>query len=683
MTNNASVSPEFERFRQTFFDECAELLLDAEERLQQLETQADPKEDIDAIFRCVHSIKAGAGAFNYARVVTFAHRLEALLDQLRDGRLMLSAPLIHLVVQAIDALNAMVSAAQSGRDLETGFETALFDALDKSGSKEADGAPSHAVTPQNGAADDDDRAEKQWRIAFTPKPEMLRNANEPLLLVRELKSLGAVTTTCFSDRLPPLSALEPEDAYLYFVFDLISPCALEAIKEVFEFVDLDCTLEIEIVNAPAKVAEVADTPTQTFAEAPPVKTQANATAAKAGQAQASIRVDLDRVDRLVNMVGELVIAQSMLRQEITTVTQASDHDDRSHSAIEGLEHLEALTREMQDCVMAIRMQPVKSVFSRLPRLVREVAAKLGKAVRLDIVGELTELDKTVIEELADPLIHMIRNSVDHGLEMPDVRRAAGKPEEGVIRVSAAHIGSNILIHIEDDGAGINRARVFAKAVEKAIIAPDARLTDDEVLELIFAPGFSTAQAVTDVSGRGVGMDVVRRNILKIGGRIHIASTEGKGSRFSLVIPLTLAVLDGMLLGVGRERYILPLTSIIESFCPTGSMINHLVGGDTVINVRGTYHRLIRLHQVFDVAGAQQDVARGLVILVETASGARVCLLVDELLGQQQVVIKSLQDNYRSIEGVSGATILGDGRVALILDMEQLNLCRTCTAPQAA
>jgi two-component system chemotaxis sensor kinase CheA len=361
----------------------------------------------------------------------------------------------------------------------------------------------------------------------------------------------------------------------------------------------------------------------------------------------------------------------MLRQEIAVLTETVLTQGQGLHANESLDSLEALTRELQDCVMAIRMQPVKSVFLRMPRLVREVAGKLNKHVRLVMIGEHTELDKTVIEELADPLTHMIRNSVDHGLESTEKRIELGKNPEGEIKLTAAHVGSNILIHIEDDGAGINRERVYNKAIEKGIIAAGAKLTDDEICELIFAPGFSTAAAVTDVSGRGVGMDVVRRNIMKIGGRIHISSVEGKGSRFTLVIPLTLAVLDGMLLAVGKERYILPLTSIIESFVPTGDQLRPLVGGGTLVAVRGDYYRLVRLNTIFGVSHSQSDPTKALIVLVETASGGRIGLLVDELIGQQQVVIKSLKENYIPVPGLSGATILGDGRVALILDIEQL------------
>lgn len=691
MTDQGPISAEFERFRQTFFEECAEMLADMEERLSRLQAEGLDKEELDAVFRAVHSIKAGAGAFNFTRLVSLSHAFEALLDRLRDGRMGLEPEVATLIIQSGDILSEMVAAAREGRELEPSFESdalALLKAMVGGEAAPKVAAVSASVAPvANGL--------KTWRIEFTPKAELFRHANEPLLLIRELKGLGDLEVEARTDKLPTLEALEPEDAYVGFTFTLMTDKGRDAIAEVFEFVDSDCTLDIEDITATTvaddddgfgffePINEVSPQPAAfAVAEVSPVPAVAaaattTAPAARSAQPQAatqalqSIRVDLNRVDRLVNMVGELVIAQAILRQEISYLSEQHLSQGQGLHALEGLEGLETLTREMQDCVMAIRMQPVKSVFSRMPRLVREVSGKLGKTVKLVMNGEQTELDKTVIEELADPLTHMIRNSIDHGLESPEQRLAAGKPIEGTITLSAAHVGSNILIHIEDDGAGINRERVYNKAVEKGVIAAGTKLNDDEILELIFAAGFSTAAQVTDVSGRGVGMDVVRRNIMKMGGRIHLSSVEGKGSRFTLVIPLTLAVLDGMLLAVGSERYILPLTSIVESFKPSKQMLRELVGGAMLASVRGQYYPLIFLHRLFGVRGAQIDPTRALIVLVETASGGRIGIVVDELIGQQQVVIKSLQENYVPILGLSGATILGDGRVALILDIEQL------------
>ena len=500
---------------------------------------------------------------------------------------------------------------------------------------------------------------------------MFRHANEPLLLLRELQQLGTLTVTCDLSRLPPLERLDPEGAYFGWTMSLITAHPQSRISEVFEFVEDACRLSITPVTAPLlvntqaeAVPEAEPTPVADVLPTPAASEEPEKTR---GRAAGSIRVDLSRIDRLVNMVGELVITQSMLAQQISDLAPG-----QGKQAVRGQEDLELLTRELQECVMAIRMQAVKSVFSRMPRLVRDVSGKLGKSVRLVMSGEQTEVDKTVIEELADPLTHMIRNAIDHGIESPDARAAAGKPREGTIELSAMHAGSNILIHISDDGGGIDRDRLIAKAIAKGIIHAGATLSEDEVHELLFAPGFSTAEKITDVSGRGVGMDVVRRNIVNLGGRIQVQSVLGKGTRFTLIIPLTLAVLDGMTVAIGSERYILPLTSIIESYRPDRQHIRTVAGGVQVAAIRGEYIRLVYLQELFGVAGAITNPAEGLVVLVETAQGAKIGIVVDELIGQQQVVIKSLSENFDPVQGISGATILGNGRVALIVDIEQIS-----------
>ncbi|MGA2125481.1 MAG: chemotaxis protein CheA [Xanthobacteraceae bacterium] len=683
MSDSMAPGNEFAQFQKTFFEECTEILSDMEERLGRLQAQSVDREELNAIFRAVHSIKAGAGAFNFTQLVRFSHTLEAMLDHLRDGRLTQDDKLSSVLIRAGDILADLVDAARADRRLSDDFGAdvaaelqSLLDDARLSPDAGAPPAPSPPPPDAQATAADSTRA-TTYRIGFEPLAELFRHANEPLLLVRELRRLGPVEVSCDASRLPALSALEPDDAYLSWVFHLVTDRPPAAIAEVFEFVDEDCTLTIAAVStetepaaavaapiaapaprqAPALDADVADSPS-----AP-----ANAEAGERRPSGiSSIRVDLARVDRLVNMVGELVIAQAMLAQQIA--------DQASGNALlhQGQEDLAMHTRELQECVMAIRMQPVKSVFARMPRLVREIATKLDKKVRLVTAGEQTEVDKTVIEELADPLTHMIRNSVDHGIEDAATRRGRGKPEEGTIELSASHRGGSILIQVIDDGAGLDRERLLRKGIEKGFIAAGAKPTDDEIDNLIFAPGFSTAEQVTDVSGRGVGMDVVRRNISNLGGRIHVQSTPGHGTRFSLMLPLTLAVLDGMLVAVGREKYILPLTSIVESIRPERQHVRTLAGSGQVVSVRGEFIRLVYLYRIFDVEGAVTDPSKGLVVLVETENGSKVGIVVDELIGQQQVVIKSLQDNFDPVAGISGATILGNGKVALILDLEQLS-----------
>lgn len=389
-------------------------------------------------------------------------------------------------------------------------------------------------------------------------------------------------------------------------------------------------------------------------------------------AMTSIRVDLEKVDRLVNMVGELVITEAMLRAQARHLP-AEQFTDLMRKVDELSHH----TRELQEAVMAVRMQPVKSIFSRMPRIVRDTAAQLGKDIQLVLAGENTEVDKTVIEQLGDPLTHMIRNSVDHGIETPDQRVWNDKPLQGTIHLSAYHRSGRIMIEISDDGAGINRERVLAKAIEKKLVAADAQLTDDEIDHLIFLPGFSTAETVTSVSGRGVGMDVVRRNIESIGGVVRVTNNPGKGSVFTVSLPLTLAILDGMIVRVGSESYIIPITSIIESLRPKAPEIHAVQGKSDVINVRGEFVPLVYLHRIFGVAGAEDDPSKALIVLVESGT-QKLGLVVDELIGQQQVVIKSLEANADPVKGISGATILGDGKVSLILEINELKALQPVT-----
>jgi two-component system chemotaxis sensor kinase CheA len=461
---------------------------------------------------------------------------------------------------------------------------------------------------------------------------------------------------------------------------------MSSIEEVFEFVTDDCDLSIEREELPGALAVRAEeappaitsggTGSDSIDAPPPVAPRGvnsrpfgrrasdqAAAAQEAAAAQTTIRVELNKIDRLANMVGEIVITQAMLTQQIGDQNGAANPE-----MAQGLEQMALLTRELQESVMSIRAQPVKSVFQRMPRLAREIAAQLGKEVRIVTSGEATEIDKTVIEQLADPLTHLVRNALDHGLEGPEERLAAGKQREGTLLLSAEHRGGRILVEITDDGRGINRERVLAKAQEKGLVAHGASLSDAEIDNLIFLPGFSTAEAVSSLSGRGVGMDVVRRNIQALGGRVTVTSQPGHGSRFTLSLPLTLAVLDGLVVAVGAESYIVPITAIVESLRPRREDVHAVVGRGQVLAIRGQYVPLVYLHEFFRIANAQADASRGIVVIVECDQRGHIGLVVDDLLGQQQVVVKSLEENYHAIEGIGGATILGSGRVALILDV---------------
>jgi len=650
----------FAQFRKTYFEECAELLDALQSHLERLVNGNADEETLHAIFRAVHSIKGGAGAFGFDGLVAFSHVLESLLDQIRDGKVAATHSVIQLLLRASDALADIVSAARDDRTMSAGFAADIVASLEDL----LLGAPDQPIDTTVPVAPVQVSGEVRYRIGFTPHTEMLRNANEPLLLVRQLRRLGGLTIEVDTARVPPLATIEPEAAYLGWVYTLDTGAPQSAIREVFEFVEDDCDLTIDIV-----AAQLATNPTApvtcTQAIAQPLVKNGEINAQPASPTQ-SIRVDVDKVDRLVNLVGEMVITQAMLTEQSSMLPI-----DQYPALIQGIEALAQSARELQESVMAIRAQPVKSIFARMPRVVRDLAATLGKEARIVTTGEATEIDKTVIEQLNDPLTHMIRNALDHGIEPPEVRTAAGKPRQGTIHLAAAQRSGRIVIEVSDDGHGIDRAKVLAKAQARGLVPPGAALSDEEIDNLIFLPAFSTADKVSNISGRGVGMDVVKRNVQSLGGRISVQSRLGAGSRFILSLPLTLAVLDGMIISVGKETYIIPLTAIIESLRPKPADIHPVVGRGDVLALRGEYVPLTYLHKRFSIADAISDPCRGIVIIVQSESAGRLGVVVDELLGQQQVVVKSLEVNYDPVEGISGATILGNGRVALILDIARL------------
>jgi two-component system chemotaxis sensor kinase CheA len=719
-----------EAIKVTFFQECDELLADLEAGLLTLETGDGDLETVNAVFRAVHSVKGGAGAFGLEPLVRFAHVFETTMDMVRSGALAPDPDVIKVLLRAADHLADHVSVAK-GNDTPLGGEDGLVAELEAlssgagtGGAPEAARAVPFAAPAEMDEADfgfspmmislDDDAGEASagvpdWRVCFTPKDVMYRNANDALPLMRELARLGPVVVACDIDQVPLLDALDPLGAYLTWTVTLTAPdVPRERILDVFEFVDGDCLFSVEPVQAelpdlsfllpdfepliatasdePAPAAEAAPAPAAPAPAAPITHVAPAAAAAAAagdtpaaegrtGEAAApTIRVDLDRVDRLIDLVGELVINQAMLAQRVMESGVA-----RSSNIALGLDDLEQLTREIQDSVMAIRAQPVKSVFQRMPRLAREVAAMTGKRVRLVTEGEGTEVDKTVIERLAEPLTHMLRNSIDHGLETPEERRAVGKPEEGVVKLAAMHRSGRIVIEISDDGKGIDRERVREIAIKRGLIEADASLSDEEIDNLIFAPGFSTAATISDVSGRGVGMDVVKRSIQALGGRITIVSKPGHGSTFTLSLPLTLAVLDGMVVTVGEQTLVVPITAIVESLQPKPGDIQALGPEGHVLSVRGAYVPLIDVSE--SMGWTSPDLTGpGVTLLVESGTGGLAALRVDAIQGQRQVVIKSLELNYQQVEGIAAATILGDGRVALILDVDALITLRKRTAP---
>ena len=666
---------QLEDFKKTFFEESTDLLGMAEMHLMDLSLTEPSAESLGAIFRSVHSIKGGAGAFGFERLVKFTHSFEGVLDALRSSKITIDKSRHDLLMKGFDVVSDLVREAKGDVQLPSDREAPVLAGLNDWYPQD-NGASAPKVLTSTQA-----KKKQTYIVRFKPLRTLYAKANEPLLILRQIKNLGKAMIACTTGGVPTLDRMDPEEAYIGWIIQIETDIGETALMEVFEFVDVDSELSIQLQpegpqtlnhspfeSAPsAKHDDAADkideakVPATTQA-AHPEKGGGDKGGGDKAAAVTSIRVDLDKIDRLVNMVGEIVITQAMVAEQLSQLNIGSK------SLLNGLESMQQHTRELQDSVMSIRAQPVKSVFQRMPRLVRELASSLNKDVRLVTTGENTEVDKTVIEQLSDPLTHMIRNSVDHGIEMPDKREAAGKPREGTIHLSAEHRSGRIVIQIIDDGGGINRERVKQKCIEKGLINPDAQLTDEEIDNFIFLPGFSTAEKVSNVSGRGVGMDVVKKNIQALGGRVNVINKPGQGSRFVLSLPLTLAVLDGMVVTVGQERYVLPLTSIIELLRPTPEMISKLVTHGDLIHIRGEYIRLLYVHQIFNIHDAVTNPNDALVVLVEVDGGQKLGLVVDEVIGQQQVVIKSLESNYRQIEGVSAATILGDGRVALILDV---------------
>ncbi|QPZ91180.1 chemotaxis protein CheA [Thioclava electrotropha] len=706
----------------SFFIECEELLESLQDALSDLDEGADDGETINVVFRAVHSIKGGAGAFGLDALVAFAHRFETVLDELRAGRLDLTPEAVKLFFQAADLLADEIHAAREGSSEPEAAEECLqaLEALlgDRGPAHTADAEDETEAAdfqPMGLALDLDfdftpeDASPTGFTLQFRPDGALYASGNEPLQLLRALAEIAEVSITTDAEAVPPLDTLDPEENHLCWTVQITGDVTEDEIREVFEFVEDVCQIDISpILDSPETplpelpelesepsgdtdedekfepaappTDEIAEIATEAPARTPdPAPTEQQAEAAKPSAAQptasntasaaepgATVRVDIERIDRLVNLVGELVINQAMLAQSVAEAGLPPN------SAVNtGLEAFMMLTRDIQDSVMMIRAQPVKPLFQRMARIVREASSAIGKDVRLKTEGETTEVDKTVIERLADPLTHMIRNAVDHGLESPDMREASGKPREGIVTLSAHHRSGRVVIEVSDDGGGIDRKKVFEKAIEKGLVTPDALLSDSEIDNLLFLPGFSTADQVSALSGRGVGMDVVKSSIQSLGGRISITSEPGKGSCFSISLPLTLAVLDGMVVNVAGETLVVPLSSILETATLTSEDIRALGPSTNVIHLRGAFVPLFDLGAELGYRAPKRSYSGDVVLLTAQEDGARSALVVDSILEQRQVVIKGLQQSYGHIPGVAAATILGDGQIALILDPADL------------
>ncbi len=650
------MSMDISDFYQTFFDEADELLADMEQHLLVIDPQEPDSEQLNAIFRAAHSIKGGAGTFGFTVLQETTHILENILDGARRGEMQLSTDIVNLFLETKDIMQEQLDAYKTSTEPDAAaFEyicQALRQlALEVNGeAPAADAAVSACLESAAGAA-------SGLRIKLTGL-----KVNEADLMLEELANLGTVSAVEKGE-----SSLEATLESSVSKDDIIAVLCFVIDESQIHFpqTEVDKVTAAETLEAAqeAMPATAAPQPTSVTESVAPKREAAKKSAAKSGESS-SIRVAVEKVDQLINLVGELVITQSMLAQRSSALDPVH-HGDLLNS----MGQLERNARDLQESVMSIRMMPMEYVFSRFPRLVRDLASKLGKEVELTLLGSSTELDKSLIERIIDPLTHLVRNSLDHGIESPDKRIAAGKHATGNLTLSAEHQGGNICIEVTDDGAGLNRERILAKALSSGLPVSDA-MSDEDVGMLIFAPGFSTAEQVTDVSGRGVGMDVVKRNIQEMGGHVEISSKQGKGATIRILLPLTLAILDGMSVRVANEVFILPLNAVMESLQPQADDLKALAGAERVLEVRGEYLPLVELWKVFDVQDAKTEATQGIVVILQSA-GKRYALLVDQLIGQHQVVVKNLESNYRKVPGISAATILGDGSVALIVDVSAL------------
>ena len=645
---------------QMFFEEAADLLRDFEEGLLRLERDGGDAEIVNRVFRDIHTLKGTGGMLGFEHIAGFTHVLEDVLQRLRRGHLAITRPVIDTLLGSTDVLRMLVECAKTGETPDTARAEETMAAL------RAHVAPA-AAAPAGAAAPVADASTTTYAVRFVPPPDLLMRGLDPLRLVEALAELGEVSdVTPDTEALPHLADMDPESAYVGFRCRLQTARPRAEVEAVFEFVPPGAaTVEVVTATGAADPGSPAPAPTRRDRRHDD----------HVGMDNSTIRVATAKVDRLINLVGELVVTQSMVAQLVTQFTP-----DSLDQLQESVAQMDRHVRDLQERVMAVRMLPIRTVFNRFPRVVRDLASARGKQVVVEMRGEETELDKSVIEQIADPLTHLVRNAVDHGLETPGERRAAGKPEVGRVVLRAYQQGGNIYIEISDDGKGIDRARLIAKATEMQLIEAGDTLADDEALRLIFRAGLSTADRVDEVSGRGVGMDVVAANVAALGGSITIQSEPGQGTTFRVKLPLTLAILDGQALRIGDQLYILPITSIVESVRPHPQDVHTMLGGAETISLRGQVLPLIRLHRLFAIATSVDDPTHGLVVIVEHES-RKVALLVDELLGQQQVVIKSLETNFQRMEGIAGATILGDGHVALILDIA--GLVTLARAPQRA
>ena len=686
---------------ESFFEECDDLIMALTDGLADMAAGRADHETVNAVFRSVHSIKGAAGAFAMEELVNFAHRYEAVLDALRNNTLTADEELHHLLQRAGDVLAELVDAAREDRSVDPDQVEAVAAELDAQVG--AEGGPAQEFVFEALTLDFGEEATgpRDYRVSFTPTRAFYAAGNDPLMMIRALAELGPCETTVtqVNDWPADIAGFDWEDGHLRWEVLLSAQDNTDAIHAIFQFADDLCDLQVTAQDsgpslpdimlpdlsedpgltqavgtdepadavpdiAPEPAAEQADAAaTASATPAPPeTATTTDSAGGKPARKASALRVDPERIDRLINAVGELIINQSVISQRIAEASLPDNDEITVH-----LDDYKMLAREIQEGVMALRAQPVKPLFQRMLRVAREAADTTGKAVDLITEGEGTEIDKIVVERLADPLTHMVRNAIDHGIESEDDRRAAGKPERGTLRLTARQRAGTILIEIIDDGAGLNRPRILEIAKTKGIVPPDAALSEEEIDMLLFAPGFSTAKAVTNLSGRGVGMDVVKTAVTALGGRIGISSVPGQGTTFSIVLPLTLAVMDGMTVQVADQTFVVPISTVIETIRPGAQDLSEIGRGNTLLQVRGDYVPVIDLAERLGLRAGKGPLTERVLVLIGNDSVSRFALAVDTIFDQRQVVVKSMQDGFGNVPGVAGATILGDGKIALILD----------------
>ncbi len=661
------------QFRDTYFEESFENLDAMEQGLLDLGRGVSSDDAIQDIFRAAHSIKGGSGTFGFQSVTDFTHLLEAILDEMRDGRRQTDSELTNVLLRSVDALRTQlvslrddveldaISTAEARADLEKILH--VTQCVESRGDQEFE--EEFQPSDDHGSADSGPETLRRWSIEFAPHAHLLQTGNDPHLIFEELRRLGELNLTVDTSHIPEWTRFDPESCYLRWSMELATSADRRSLEEAFEWVEGDCELSLDervedrTVGGRPGTREPHPEAQPSFSDGPRSETRAEARRA------ASIRVGTDKIDVLMNMVGELVITQSMLSQIVEEFSVDRVDDLRS-----GVAELEQHTRALQDSVMRIRMLPISFAFNRLPRIVHDTSAKLGKTVALQFSGENTEVDKTVLEKIGDPLVHIVRNALDHGFEDPEDRVAAGKPRQGTLSISASHQGGNVVIEVRDDGRGLDLERILEKARSSGIVGPEDQLSPGQIADLVFHAGLSTSDQISDVSGRGVGMDVVRCNISSLGGVVTLRTAAGVGTTVTIRLPLTLAILDGQLVRVGNDIYVLPLVSVSETLQIDPRRMRVVAGTQEVYRLQGSNIPILHLNRVLGSSVRDEDQRRQLLVVIEN-DGEKTGLVVDELLTQQQVVIKSLEANYVHIPGIEGATILGDGMVALILDVNEL------------